>query len=255
MRLRNKVAVVTGGANGIGRAIALRFAQEGAVTVVVDRDEPNARETLSLIEKKGGTGFFVPADVSDREQTDRMIETVIERTKRVDILVTAAAIMERISMLDCSKEDFARTMDTNIHGVMNCVQGVIPCMKDQGRGKIIIMSSLASVHGRAGYVAYAAAAGTLTGFTRNAAYRLGQFGICVNGIAPGVIDTDFPESLKDEPEYREFRIRNTPLRRIGRPEDVVGTALFLSTEDSDFVTGETIVVDGGLSIYVNGIGQ
>lgn len=255
MRLRNKVAVVTGGANGIGRAIALKFAEEGAVTVVVDIDERNGQETVSMIEAKGGTALFVPTDVSNREQTDRMTETVIKRTKQVDILVTTAAIMEKVSILDCTKEDFDRTMDTNIHGVMNCVQGVIPYMKKQGKGKIVIMSSLASVHGRADYVAYAAAAGTLTGFTRNAAYRLGQFGICVNGIAPGIIDTDFPESLKDEPEYREFRIRNTPLRRIGKPEDVVGAALFLSTEDSDFVTGETIVVDGGLSIYVNGIGQ
>lgn len=255
MRLRNKVAVVTGGANGIGKAIAMRFAKEGALTVVVDVDEQNGRKVVSEIVSNGGEGCFILADVSDRSQTERMMQTVTEISPHVDILVTAAAIMEKKSILDCDREDFDRTMDVNIHGVMNCVQGVIPVMKKQGKGKIVIMSSLASFHGRADYVAYAAAAGTLTGFTRNAAYRLGQFGICVNSIAPGIIDTEFPESLKDEPEYREFRIQNTPLRRIGTPEDVVGAAMFLATEDSDFVTGETIVVDGGLSIYVNGIGQ
>lgn len=255
MRLKGKTAIVTGGANGIGKAIALGFAKEGASVVVADIDEKGGQETVSQIEAKGGRGLFVATDVSVRDQTDSMINATEKFAGSADILVTCAAIMERISILDSSKEDFDRTIDTNLHGVMNCVQGVIPGMKEKGRGKIIITSSLASEHGRELNVAYTAAAGTLTGFTRNSAYRLGQFGINVNGLMPGIIDTNFPESLKDEPEYRKFRIDHTPLRRIGKPEDVVGAAIFLAGGESDFVTGETIVVDGGISVYMNGIGR
>lgn len=255
MRLKNKAAIITGGAGGIGRAIAIGFAREGATVVIADIDEKLGRDTVDQIVADGGKALYVRTDVTVRDQTEKLVRATLEFAGRIDILVTSAAIMEEISILDCDKEDFDRTMDVNIHGVMNSVQGVIPTMKKQGKGKIVIMSSLASYHGRPGYVAYAAAAGTLTGFTHNAAYRLGQFGINVNSIAPGVIDTDFPESLKDVPEYRKMRIEHTPLGRIGRPEDVVGAALFLSGDESDFVTGDTIFVDGGLSIYVNGMGQ
>lgn len=243
MRLQGKAAVITGGANGIGWAIALAYAREGARVTILDRDHKGA-ETADEIRRAGGSAAFVQVDVSDREA----LTAAIQNAGQVDILVTSAAILES------SMEDFDRTMDTNIHGVMNAVQAVIPGMKAQGGGKIVILSSMASFLGRADQAAYAAAAGTLTGFTRNAAVRLGQFGIRVNSIAPGIIDTDFPESLKDEPEYREFRIHFTPLQRIGKPEDVTGAAIFLASGESDFVTGETIVIDGGVSIHMNGYG-
>lgn len=249
MRLQGKAAVITGGANGIGRAIALAYAREGARVTILDR-APKGTETADEIRRAGGSAAFVQVDVSDREA----LTAAIQNAGQVDILVTSAAILEKRSILESSMEDFDRTMDTNIHGVMNAVQAVIPGMKAQGGGKIVILSSMASFLGRADQVAYAAAAGTLTGFTRNAAVRLGQFGIRVNSIAPGIIDTDFPESLKDEPEYREFRVHFTPLQRIGTPEDVTGAAIFLASGESDFVTGETIVIDGGVSIHMNGYG-
>lgn len=240
MRLQGKNAVITGGANGIGHAIALAYAKEGARVTVLDRDA-KGQKTAEAIQKLGGEAAFVQVDVADREK----LTAAIQNAGPVDILVTSAAILEKCSILDS-------TMETNIHGVMNAVQAVIPGMKAQNSGKIILLSSMASFLGRADQTAYAAAAGTLTGFTRNAAVRLGEFGIHVNSIAPGIIDTDFPESLKDEPEYREFRIHYTPLRRIGKPEDVTGAAIFLASDESDFVTGETIVIDGGVSIHMNG---
>lgn len=242
MRLQGKNAVITGGANGIGHAIALAYAKEGARVTVLDRDA-KGQKTAEAIQKLGGEAAFVQVDVADREK----LTAAIQNAGPVDILVTSAAILEKCSILDS-------TMETNIHGVMNAVQAVIPGMKAQNSGKIIILSSMASFLGRADQTAYAAAAGTLTGFTRNAAVRLGEFGIHVNSIAPGIIDTDFPESLKDEPGYREFRIHYTPLRRIGKPEDVTGAAIFLASDESDFVTGETIVIDGGVSIHMNGYG-
>lgn len=249
MRLQGKNAVITGGANGIGHAIALAYAKEGARVTVLDRDA-KGQKTAEAIQKLGGEAAFVQVDVADRET----LTAAIQNAGPVDILVTSAAILEKCSILDSTMEDFDRTMETNIHGVMNAVQAVIPGMKAQNGGKIILLSSMASFLGRADQTAYAAAAGTLTGFTRNAAVRLGEFGIHVNSIAPGIIDTDFPESLKDEPEYREFRIHYTPLRRIGKPEDVTGAAIFLASDESDFVTGETIVIDGGVSIHMNGYG-
>ena len=242
MRLQGKNAVITGGANGIGHAIALAYAKEGARVTVLDRDA-KGQKTAEAIQKLGGEAAFVQVDVADRET----LTAAIQNAGPVDILVTSAAILEKCSILDS-------TMETNIHGVMNAVQAVIPGMKAQNSGKIILLSSMASFLGRADQTAYAAAAGTLTGFTRNAAVRLGEFGIHVNSIAPGIIDTDFPESLKDEPGYREFRIHYTPLRRIGKPEDVTGAAIFLASDESDFVTGETIVIDGGVSIHMNGYG-
>ena len=195
MRLQGKNAVITGGANGIGHAIALAYAKEGARVTVLDRDA-KVQKTAEAIQKLGGEAAFVQVDVADRET----LTAAIQNAGPVDILVTSAAILEKCSILDSTMEDFDRTMETNIHGVMNAVQAVIPGMKAQNSGKIILLSSMASFLGRADQTAYAAAAGTLTGFTRNAAVRLGEFGIHVNSIAPGIIDTDFPESLKDEPE-------------------------------------------------------
>ena len=195
MRLQGKNAVITGGANGIGHAIALAYAKEGARVTVLDRDA-KVQKTAEDIQKLGGEAAFVQVDVADRET----LTAAIQNAGPVDILVTSAAILEKCSILDSTMEDFDRTMETNIHGVMNAVQAVIPGMKAQNSGKIILLSSMASFLGRADQTAYAAAAGTLTGFTRNAAVRLGEFGIHVNSIAPGIIDTDFPESLKDEPE-------------------------------------------------------
>ena len=249
MRLQGKTAVITGGANGIGKAIALAYAREGARVTILDKD-PNGAAAADEIRSQGGSAAFVQVDVSDREK----LTAAIENAGHVDILVTSAAILEKHSILESTMADFDRTMETNIHGVMNAVQAVIPGMKAQGDGRIVILSSMASFLGRADQTAYAAAAGTLTGFTRNAAVRLGQFGIRVNSIAPGIIDTDFPESLKDDPEYRDFRIRFTPLQRIGKPEDVTGAAIFLAGDESGFITGETIVIDGGVSIHMNGYG-
>ncbi len=187
MRLQGKNAVITGGANGIGHAIALAYAKEGARVTVLDRDA-KGQKTAEAIQKLGGEAAFVQVDVADRET----LTAAIQNAGPVDILVTSAAILEKCSILDSTMEDFDRTMETNIHGVMNAVQAVIPGMKAQNSGKIIILSSMASFLGRADQTAYDAAAGTLTGFTRNAAVRLGEFGIHVNSIAPGIIDTDFP---------------------------------------------------------------
>lgn len=254
MKFKDKIVVVTGGAGGIGSAIACDFAKEGARVIIIDKNEDKCNATASEICSKGYSANYICADVSSRPEAETAFAFVSDSFGPVDILVTATAILEKRSIAETSMEDFDRTMDANIHSVMNAFQAVIPGMKEKGNGNVIIISSMASFLGRAEQTAYAAAEGTLTGMTRNAAVRLGQFGIRVNSIAPGIIDTDFPESLKDDPDYLEFRTKFTPLQRVGKPEDVSGAALFLAGDEAAFITGETIVIDGGLSIHMNGYG-
>ncbi|NLW90665.1 MAG: SDR family oxidoreductase [Syntrophomonadaceae bacterium] len=254
MRLRDKVAIVTGGASGIGRAIAVGFAREGAAVVVADINMMGAAETVSQLEAFGGRGFAVETDVSSKEQTDNMVKVAMDHFGHVDILVTSAAVLEEVPVQDITVEQWDNIIDVTLNGVLYSAQSAIKVMKEQGCGKVVIISSIAAFRGRAGQQAYCAAEGSLTGLAANLAVQMGEYGICVNSIAPGIIDTDFAESLKDNPEYREFRRAHTPLRRIGKPEDIVGPAIFLASSDSDFITGETIVVDGGISIYTNGYG-
>lgn len=254
MRLKDKVAIVTGSASGIGRAIAIGFAREGATVVAADINIAGANDTVSEIKAFGGKGLAIETDVSRKEQTDNMVKATSDQYGQVDILVTSAAVLEEIPMLDITVEQWDNIIDVDLNGVLYSAQSAIKVMKEQKYGRVVIISSIAAYRGRAGQQAYCAAEGSLTGLTANLAVQMGEFGINVNCIAPGIIDTDFVESLKDKPEYREYRRSHTPLRRIGKPEDIVGPAIFLASSDSDFITGETIVVDGGISIYTNGYG-
>ena len=254
MRLKDKVAIITGGASGIGRAIALGYAKEGADVVVVDIDKTGAVETVREVLQEGrkAEAFFV--DVSDQKQVNDMVDRVIEKFGKVDILVNSAAILEPVSLLETTVEQWDRTMNVNLKGVFFCVQAVCRFMSEHGGGKIINITSNASIRGRAKQHAYSASKGGLRGLTGNVAVQMGEYGIHINNISAGWIDTNFPESLKDDPAYREYRIAATPLLRIGQPEDIVGPAIFLASSEADFITGETLVVDGGASVELSGIG-
>lgn len=242
MRLQGKAAVITGGANGIGRAIALAYAREGARVTILDRD-PKGAETADEIRRAGGRAAFVQVDVSDREA----LTAAIQNAGQVDILVTSAAILEKRSILESSMEDFDRTMDTNIHGVMNAVQAVIPGMKAQGGGKIINVSSLLGLRNcNAGRIGYCSTKRGIEAMTRAMAAELGPHHIYVNSIAPGTIETNMGGlgALFTDEVIRE-RSKYIPLRFRGEPEMLVGPALFLASSDSDYVTGTCVIVDGG----------
>lgn len=254
MRLKDKVAIVTGGASGIGRAVAIGFAKEGCSVAVVDINKVQADAVVEQIVKDGGNAIGIYADVSGRAETDRMVKETLDEYGKIDILVTSAGVLEEISIQDMTVEKWDKMIDTDVNGVMYSTQSVLEHMVPRKYGKIVIISSIAAIRGRANQVPYCAAEGTLSGFAANAAIQMGEQGIYVNAIEAGIIDTDFPESLKETPEYRDFRIKNTPLRRIGQPEDIVGPALFLASDDSNFVTGESLIVDGGINIYTNGYG-
>lgn len=254
MRLKDKVAIITGGASGIGKAIALGYAREGADIVIADINMAGAEDTAQAVLREGRKALALSVDVSEQKQVQNMVKEVLNRFGKVDILVNSAGMLEPVSLLETTVEQWNRTMNVNLKGVFFCVQEVCRYMSEHGGGKIINISSNTAIRGRAKQHAYAASKGGLRGLTGNVAVQMGEYGICINNISAGWIDTDFPESLKDNAEYREYRIAATPLLRIGKPDDIVGPAIFLASSESDFVTGETLVVDGGASVELSGIG-
>jgi len=253
MRLKDKVVIITGGASETGRAIATGFAGEGARIVVADINIAGAQETAAAATKAGQKALAVEVDVSVQAQVESMVEAAVAAFGRVDVLVHAASVFLSVPMLECTLEQWNRVQDVNIRGTMLCTQAVCRVMKEQNYGKIVLVSSTAGFRGRVGQQAYCASRGALLAFTKSVGLQMGRYGITINTLAAGYLDTDSCESLKDEPELRKERIANNPMRRLGEPEDMVGPALFLASDDSKYVTGTTLAVDGGIAAFVSGV--
>lgn len=249
LRLENKVAIVTGGASGIGREIAIKFSEEGAKVVIADlREEPLAEEkpTLEVIKENGGEAIFVNTDVSSEEDVDKMFINTIEEFGDVDILVNNAGIYSSRKLHELDKEGWEKTMQVNLTGVFNCSKKVIDYfMNEEKSGKIINISSIAGLVGYAESPAYCASKGAVTNLTRELALDYAPHRINVNAICPGVIKTSMTEEFREDPERKSFLEENTPYPRLGTPEDIANAALFLASSESDFVNGENLVVDGG----------
>lgn len=248
MRLKDKVAVVTGGGTGIGRAIAMGMAKEGASVVIADINAECAKKTADEITAAGQKAMAVTTDVSEKDQVDAMIKAACDTFGTVDVMVCAAAIKESVSMLDCTLEQWDKMLAVNLRGVMLCTQAAGMLMSEKNAGKIVILSSLAAIRGRGQQQAYCASKGALLAFVKSAALQLGKFNITVNAIAPGIIDTENPEPLRD----REEKIEHIPMKRMGTPEDIVGPAVFFATDDSAYVSGTTLLVDGAVSVRLTG---
>lgn len=248
MRLEGKVAVVTGGGSGIGRAIALGMGREGASVVVADMNAERAAAAVKDIADAGGKALAVKTDVAEKEEVDAMVKAACDTFGTVDILVCAAAVKEKVPMLECTLEQWDRMLAVNLRGVMLCTQAAGRVMSEKNSGKIVILSSLAAIRGRGQQQAYCASKGALLAFVKSAAKQLGEYNITVNAIAPGIIDTENPEPLND----REEKIEHIPMKRVGTPEDIVGPAIFLSSEDSAYVSGITMLVDGAVSVRLTG---
>ena len=247
MKLKDKVAIVTGGARGIGKAYALRLAEEGARVVVADvlDGAPVAEE----IQKKGGEAIAVKTDVSDEQSVGAMVSAAVERFGRIDVLVNNAGIfvgLTRKFFYELTVEEWDRIMAVNVKGVFLCCKAVYPYMKKQGKGKIINVSSSTFYMGVPFFSHYVASKGGVIAFTRAIARELGDDNICVNAIAPGFT---YSEGLQGSPMYPEERLKMLAstrcFKRNEASEDLTGTIVFLASEDSDFITGQTIVVDGG----------
>ena len=250
MRLKNKVAIVTGGAKGLGRAFALRMAEEGAAVMVVTRkDMENLKQTVDTIRSMGGQAQFFQADVAKIEDTLAMAKATKEAFGRIDILINNAAIYDGIKRtpfheIDLSEWDLV--MNVNVKGAFLSTRAVFPYMKEQGYGKIVNLASEVFFTGSHGFAHYVASKGGIIGLTRALAIELGPYNICINCVAPGFTDTEASRGLTD---VNKYDISKTPLRRLEKPEDLTGAALFLASSESDFMTGQTLLVDGGRAMH------
>ncbi len=243
MKLKDKVAIVTGGGQGIGLAISRRLAAQGACVVIVQRNaEVGARAAGEL----GGT--FIQADVSNRAEVERMLAEVLERYGRVDVLVNNAAVHAAAAFAEESAELWQRMFDVNVLGTVYPSQAVVPVMIRQGGGRIVHISSKAGVVGEPGHAAYSASKGAVIALTRAMAVELAPHHITVNSVAPGPVLTGMLEGVIPSQAEREQLGSEAPLGRLGAPEDIAGIAALLCSEDSDWITGQTFSVDGGFSV-------
>jgi NAD(P)-dependent dehydrogenase (short-subunit alcohol dehydrogenase family) len=246
MRLKDDVALITGGGSGIGRATCIRLAEEGAVVAVLDRDLEGARATVQEIESAGGRALAVKADVSRAEDVEAAVAEVVAALGRVDILVNNAGVSTVISVAKMTEEQWDQTIDVNLKGTFLCCRAVIPGMKERRRGKIVNVSSLFGLDGGPARAHYSASKSGVIGFTRSLATELGYFNINVNAVGPGIIET--PMFLSDMgAELREALPERVPLRRLGQPRDLANAVLFLASEEGSYVTGQCLFVCGGLS--------
>lgn len=245
--LKDRVAVVTGASRGIGRAVAIALAKEGAAVIVnYAGNEEAARETLNIILQNGGSGEIKKADVSSSQQVDVMIKEIVEKYGRIDILVNNAGITHDGLIMRMKDEEWEKVLKVNLTGVFNCVRAVTrPMMKQRG-GKIINITSVVGIMGNAGQINYASAKAGVIGLTKSAARELASRGITVNAVAPGYITTDMTGVLSAE--VKEKISAGIPLERLGNPEDVAHLVVFLAGPGADYITGQVIAVDGGMSM-------
>jgi NAD(P)-dependent dehydrogenase (short-subunit alcohol dehydrogenase family) len=250
MRLKGKVAIVTGGAKGLGRAFALKISEEGAKVMVVTRkDMDNLRETVRQIEARGGEAGLFQADVAKEADTLAMAEATVKAFGRIDILINNAAIYDGIKrrpFQEIDLDEWDLVMTVNVKGAFLSTRAVFPSMKEQGYGKIVNLASEVFFTGSHGFAHYVASKGGIIGLTRALAVELGPHNICINCVAPGFTDTEASRGLADVTKYDTSR---TPLNRLETPEDLTGAAVFLASPESDFMTGQTLLVDGGRAMH------
>ncbi|ETI91264.1 3-oxoacyl-[acyl-carrier-protein] reductase [Clostridium butyricum] len=243
--LKGKCALVTGASRGIGKAIALKLASLGANLVLNYRSsEQEALEVEKQVKDMGVDAISVKGDISKLEDVETLVSTAKEKFGAIDIMVNNAGITKDTLILRMKEEDFDTVIDVNLKGVFNCLKTITPVMVRQKYGKIINLSSVVGISGNAGQVNYSASKAGVIGMTKSLAKEVGSRGINVNAIAPGFIETDMTDVLGDK--YKDEIKKNIPLKKLGKPEDVANVVAFLASENSDYITGQVIHVDGGM---------
>lgn len=243
--LENKVALITGGSRGIGRAVASALAEAGArVGITYRRARSEAQAVIDAITTKGGEAIAFQSDASIHSEARDIVEKIVARFGRLDILVNNAGITRDGLLLRMGEEDWDAVIATNLKGVFNFTKAACRHMVNQRSGKIINITSVAGLVGNAGQTNYSASKAGVIGFTKSLAKELGSRNIQVNAVAPGFIETDITSKLTDE--QKKALMKNVPLKRTGKPEDVAAAVCFLASPDSDYMTGQVLCVDGGM---------
>lgn len=244
MSLSGKIALVTGGARGIGQEIVLKLAQEGANIIISDINKEGALETLKMIEDMGREGMAADGDISNSDEVDAMVQQAIDQFKRIDILVNNAGVTKDNLLLRMKNEDWDFVLNINLTGSFYCSKAVAKYMVKQKEGSIVNISSVVGVMGNAGQVNYASSKAGLIGLTKSLARELAPRGIRVNAIAPGFIDTEMTKALPEEARNR--LITQIPLTRLGTPADIANCVSFLVSEYAGYITGQVVHVNGGM---------
>ena len=247
MRVAGKVALISGGARGIGGAAARLLAREGAAVVIGDLLEEEGRETASQIIDSGGQALFVRMDVTSEEDWRRAIDAAVGAYGKLEVLVNNAGISGRFIVEETSEDLWDRVMAVNAKGVFLGAKLAIPIMRRAGGGSIINISSIYGLVGSNSGASYHASKGAVRIFTKSAAIQYAKDGIRVNSVHPGFVDSPMTESYHEQPEIREARVGATPLGRMGLPEDIASGILYLASDESSFVTGSELVIDGGMT--------
>ncbi|WP_077324447.1 3-oxoacyl-ACP reductase FabG [Virgibacillus siamensis] len=243
-RLQDKVAIITGAANGIGLQAAKTFATEGARVIIADFDEGKGKEREKELLAEELTCTFVQVDVADRVSVDAMVDSVLSGYGKIDILINNAGITRDGMLSRLTPKDFQQVIDVNLTGVFHCTQAVLPSMTAQGIGKIVNTSSVTGTYGNIGQTNYAAAKAGIIGMTKTWAKELARKGINVNAVAPGFTETGMVAEVPDK--VIDKMKAQVPMGRLGRPEDIANAYLFLSSNEADYVNGHVLHVDGGI---------
>jgi len=249
MRFADKVAMVTGGGRGIGKAIAVRLAQEGAKVVVVDKNEETLTNTVEGIKESGGQAVAIVADVTRGEEVRRMVKTAIEQFGKIDILVNNVGLFTFEPFLDTTEEVWDNLLAINLKSTLLCSQAVLEDMIRKRYGKIVNISSDAAKMGVTAQASYTAAKAGVMGLTRTLAREMARHNINVNCVCPGLVDTELTAELTGlAPEIREKMIKAIPFRRMAQPEEVAAAVCFLASDDAGYITGQALSVNGGQSM-------
>jgi NAD(P)-dependent dehydrogenase (short-subunit alcohol dehydrogenase family) len=245
MKLKDKTAIVTGARRGIGKAIALKLAKEGAKVAVTDISKEDCQKVVEEIENLGGQGLALELDVTKEDEIEKVIQETKKKFGRIDVLVNNAGIFIQKNLEDMETSEINKLLDINLRGAIQCIKHVLPEMKNQKYGKIVNIASIAGIVGFNLSSTYCASKGALVNLTRELALDLGPYNINVNAVAPGVIETEMTEGMLSDEKTKEGLLSNIPYGRVGRPEDIASAVSFLADDESEYVTGQILAVDGG----------
>nr|WP_311610455.1 3-oxoacyl-[acyl-carrier-protein] reductase [Peribacillus simplex] len=246
MRLKEKVAIITGASGAIGEATAKKFAMEGAKLVLVDLNIEDIQQTAATIQEIGGETIGIPVDVTNREKVEQLMNKTMDHYGRVDIVINNAGITQDAQLVNMTEEQWNSVIDVNLKGVFNIAQAAAKVMKEQNSGVIINASSVVGTYGNFGQSNYAASKWGVNGLTKTWAKELGKYGIRVNAIAPGFISTPMVEKMPEK--VLEMMKKKSPLNKMGNTEDIANGYAFLASDEAQFITGTILSIDGGVVI-------